>query len=782
MLHNFKQGFFLAVLAILTFATIALAAYVANILLINTSNTTYSLIGINVSTNIDYMAANSFFDNSEGLDTRILSGSTELNHMLASDRIMFTHEALTNTSETLSFTTSNSELDSFPIIVGNSGNITVDDAPNLELADNFSIRFSAYIDTDEGTNKNIIHKPDALALTTGAGTSGGVSFTFNADNYSSPTGGSGSVNWGNISRAYDNNITTYAYVTAAASTRIDELTLTNPSQTVYSIGYYRTGGNHDNGLRLELRSNSAWVTILSDADLTDGQWIDILLSDYIESSSLPLVDAMKWSFISDVTGVVKGLNEFRYNTVEGLTVDGITSGLYEGEVTSVPVTAFNGTTPTYFKNPVANYRITDQTGTIAGWVRTTDTAQGTIFASADEAAATNSFKFAHLGNGRIFFNIYSGTNYAFVGDDTFLNDGEWHLAVLTSDGEEWKMYLDNADLQVLTPLVGPGNDGVWFDELNNRDNVTIGATHSNHTIQAKMTGDISDVTVYDTALSAENISEIYFKNYPSSIVNHWPLNEGIGTIGYDSVGELDLINSGGTDWNNQFMFLTIGDSVDFYPDTVNVTSITDNSENWYLFQNNSIIYAEDLSITTNTSGKQLYYAPTTITNGLSLTTANLTDRADNTTSNWGLITWGENPNGIDVVMGSMIADYSIEEITAGTSPDILPEIGATMVTTSDAAKTAALTGDPMLETAQLVETLTNNRLPILLQYWWFYMGLAIIVFILVYSYFPNLLLSGIAFDAIIGIGIAIGIYDWWVIAVLVIWTIGMAMIENRRTI
>ena len=129
-----------------------------------------------------------------------------------------------------------------------------------------------------------------------------------------------------------------------------------------------------------------------------------------------------------------------------------------------------------------------------------------------------------------------------------------------------------------------------------------------------------------------------------------------------------------------------------------------------------------------------------------------------------------------------IADYSIEEITAGTSPDILPEIGATMVTTSDAAKTAALTGDPMLETAQLVETLTNNRLPILLQYWWFYMGLAIIVFILVYSYFPNLLLSGIAFDAIIGIGIAIGIYDWWVIAVLVIWTIGMAMIENRRTI
>ena len=105
-----------------------------------------------------------------------------------------------------------------------------------------------------------------------------------------------------------------------------------------------------------------------------------------------------------------------------------------------------------------------------------------------------------------------------------------------------------------------------------------------------------------------------------------------------------------------------------------------------------------------------------------------------------------------------------------------------MVTTSDAAKTAALTGDPMLETAQLVETLTNNRLPILLQYWWFYMGLAIIVFILVYSYFPNLLLSGIAFDAIIGIGIAIGIYDWWVIAVLVIWTIGMAMIENRRTI
>ncbi len=50
----------------------------------------------------------------------------------------------------------------FPVMVGVGGNMTVDDAPTLELGNNFSVELDGYVETSAGSNKNLVYKEDAF--------------------------------------------------------------------------------------------------------------------------------------------------------------------------------------------------------------------------------------------------------------------------------------------------------------------------------------------------------------------------------------------------------------------------------------------------------------------------------------------------------------------------------------------------------------------------------------------------------------------------------------------
>jgi hypothetical protein len=110
------------------------------------------------------MSNNNFFTGTEGLDTRILLGTAEQKHMLASDRIMFATPANAGSSQTLTFTTGSSNLSAFAIIPGYDGYITIADSNNIEIGNNGTISTSSWINTS--ISGNIILKNQAFVMAT----------------------------------------------------------------------------------------------------------------------------------------------------------------------------------------------------------------------------------------------------------------------------------------------------------------------------------------------------------------------------------------------------------------------------------------------------------------------------------------------------------------------------------------------------------------------------------------------------------------------------------------
>jgi len=115
--------------------------YQATYTVTSNSTTAYDMLGVRTDndTNNQWMADNGYF-NSTANDTRIETlGGLEQPHMVT-DNATFTAIPVPEGSQTnLYFTTGNSELDSFYVITGYNGYVTVADANNLEPSANSSI-------------------------------------------------------------------------------------------------------------------------------------------------------------------------------------------------------------------------------------------------------------------------------------------------------------------------------------------------------------------------------------------------------------------------------------------------------------------------------------------------------------------------------------------------------------------------------------------------------------------------------------------------------------------
>ena len=216
-MNKYFKTIILASTASLLTGAMALAAitYSANITVVNTGSTSYDMLASNVTANVEYMAVN-IFNDSEGLDTRVLQGISAQKHMLADDRIMFTTPLSGTTSKTLTFSTHNSLLPSFPVIVGFSNNSTVGyvevpDAANIELGDNFTTSQEGWIDTDNASGKNLIFKSSAFRTYVSPVVSGNItSAIYLPTANASPTGfidaGAG---WSTETNAFDGNLATF---------------------------------------------------------------------------------------------------------------------------------------------------------------------------------------------------------------------------------------------------------------------------------------------------------------------------------------------------------------------------------------------------------------------------------------------------------------------------------------------------------------------------------------------------------------------------------------------
>ena len=179
-----------------------------------------------------------------------------------------------------------------------------------------------------------------------------------------------------------------------------------------------------------------------------------------------------------------------------------------------------------------------------------------------------------------YFQVYHSNNtntqlYSNVGD---VNDGNWHHVVGVYDGtistNGFKLYIDNVVGEKTATSTGVANNNIP---------TYIGATNINN-IQRFFEGEISNISVWNAALTSAQVTEIYNNGLPSNLNNHssysnlvswWQLGENSsfntnwtvidekGTNNGTSVNmaEDDLVNGVGTSGNGISSGMSGGDNI-----------------------------------------------------------------------------------------------------------------------------------------------------------------------------------------------------------------------------
>jgi len=180
MLNKLWKALSIGIVALLVTSSAVLAVtYQSTIQINETLGTPWDNLPIIVDINNTYLANNGYID-STGLDTRVTSiGGTKLNHLLANDKTLFAIDIEANSITKVLYTFGNDMLDSFPIITGIGGYVTVADVdPDLELGDVFQFMlYNICLDTTAGAGKFIIYKEDAIDFSVDAVTDGTITFT-----------------------------------------------------------------------------------------------------------------------------------------------------------------------------------------------------------------------------------------------------------------------------------------------------------------------------------------------------------------------------------------------------------------------------------------------------------------------------------------------------------------------------------------------------------------------------------------------------------------------------
>ncbi len=125
-----------------------------------------------------------------------------------------------------------------------------------------------------------------------------------------------------------------------------------------------------------------------------------------------------------------------------------------------------------------------------------------------------------------------------------VNDLVWHHIAVTYDGSSspdgLKIYVDGMEEAT---VVGPDS---LSSTIRNSVSFKIAARSEGDETIHHLTGEIDDVRIYNRALSAEEIEELYLEG--AGPIAHWKFDEGDGDIAYDSAGNNDGILNGDPNW------------------------------------------------------------------------------------------------------------------------------------------------------------------------------------------------------------------------------------------
>lgn len=156
-------------------------------------------------------------------------------------------------------------------------------------------------------------------------------------------------------------------------------------------------------------------------------------------------------------------------------------------------------------------------GAVLAWIKTSYTSDFQIITAID-----NQLQCRVLTTGEIRLILYHGGSFTTLNSTEIVNDGDWHHVAFTYNSSGMNIYIDGSSISNsvdVTPLTTA------------TDNFLIGARRISGTLSKYFNGSIDEVAIFNKALSASKIQQIYDA---TSVVNGVPQTANLFTGGLSS--------------------------------------------------------------------------------------------------------------------------------------------------------------------------------------------------------------------------------------------------------
>ncbi|WP_230976431.1 PKD domain-containing protein [Georgenia wutianyii] len=320
-------------------------------------------------------------------------------------------------------------------------------------------------------------------------------------NVSSTEAGQVRVNWRTNQDLDNENLTYRVYRdTQNGAGLVHTRTVTSRYWNPFTMGFTDTGVAPGSSHRYRVAvtdpfgniANSPWTTVAVAASGADSAYVEAVYAD--EPTSYWRLGEASGPALADTVGLhpltaAAGLSP----TTGAIAGDGNGAMRFTGTNTGWAATTAQGNPPDVF--------------TVETWFRTTSSAGGRLVGWSNRATQGSSSKHDRQlymdGSGRIHFGVKPAASRLVVSSAAGYNDGAWHHAVATLSEDGMALYLDGA-------AVG-GRADVTVGEHLALGYWRIGGDTVNGWPSAPSSGyfagDLDEVAIYKTALSARDVAE-----------------------------------------------------------------------------------------------------------------------------------------------------------------------------------------------------------------------------------------------------------------------------------
>jgi parallel beta-helix repeat protein len=173
---------------------------------------------------------------------------------------------------------------------------------------------------------------------------------------------------------------------------------------------------------------------------------------------------------------------------------------------------------------------------LTAWVKTagSDSSTGVVhkYFHFDGDNWHDSFFLSVLNDGKVNVGYSLGNTQVIKISSTTVDDNSWHHIGAVYTGLKGSIYIDGNEVPLSRDDPDPG--GAINDS---NEDLFVGCANVVGSLDAFFDGTIDDVRIYDRALSADEIGELYRAG--QGPVAHWKFDEGSGGTAYDSAGTND---------------------------------------------------------------------------------------------------------------------------------------------------------------------------------------------------------------------------------------------------